>query len=515
MADPRRKPIVLFLCTGNSCRSQMAEGFARALKTHAIDAYSAGTSPHGLNPLAVRAMREAGIDISGHNSKSPDDLAGAGVRFDVVVAVCDSAHQSCPVIPGVRIVHAPFDDPPRLAARAADDEEAMTHYRRVRDEIRAWIETLPESLNDTKEPAMNTQTTNATNEPASCGCGPSCCGGEAVRNAAAIAAQTSPDEAAADAMREKVREGYGQIARSGGWNAASESSQSTGCCSTSTAAPKPKSSTGCCGSSSAAPAAAATSAGAERAGGGCCGPATFSPEQLAAAIGYSQADLAATPETANMGLSCGNPTAIAALKPGEVVIDLGSGGGFDCFVAGPKVGAAGRVIGVDMTPDMLSKARCNIAAYTAQSGLSNVEFRLGEIENIPVADATADVVISNCVLNLSPDKPRVWKEIARVLKQGGRVAVSDLALLRPLPESVKADVEALIGCIAGAVLVEETRAQMTAAGLADIVLTPKPSYIDAMTDWQDPLYRKIIDALPQGAKPGDYITSLDIAARRP
>jgi SAM-dependent methyltransferase len=216
-----------------------------------------------------------------------------------------------------------------------------------------------------------------------------------------------------------------------------------------------------------------------------------------------------------MGLSCGNPTAIAALKPGEVVIDLGSGGGFDCFVAGPKVGATGRVIGIDMTPDMLSKARRNIASYTEQSGLGNVEFRLGEIENIPVADATADVVISNCVLNLSPDKPRVWKEIARVLKPGGRVAVSDLALLRPLPESVRADVEALIGCIAGAVMVEETRAQMLAAGLTDIVLTSKPSYIDAMTDWQDPLYRKIIEALPAGAKPGDYITSLDIAARRP
>lgn len=357
---------------------------------------------------------------------------------------------------------------------------------------------------------MNTTTnpTNAKNEAASCGCGPSCCGGERVRNAAAASAaaanpaQTPVDEAAADAVREKVRAGYGQIARSGGW---SEAQLGASACSTATPA---KAASGCCGGSS-----AAAEPGA-KAGGGCCGPATFSPEQLAAAIGYSQSDLAATPESANMGLSCGNPTAIAALKPGEVVIDLGSGGGFDCFVAGPKVGAAGRVIGIDMTPDMLSKARKNIAAYTKQSGLSNVEFRLGEIENIPVADATADVVISNCVLNLSPDKPRVWKEIARVLKPGGRVAVSDLALLRPLPESVRADVEALIGCIAGAVLVEETRAQMLAAGLTDIVLTAKPSYIDAMTDWQDPLYRKIIEALPAGAKPGDYITSLDIAGRK-
>ncbi|MBX3404022.1 MAG: arsenite methyltransferase [Phycisphaeraceae bacterium] len=362
---------------------------------------------------------------------------------------------------------------------------------------------------------MNTTTTNTKRDDASCGCGPSCCGGEEMRNKAATAAgaaQTPVDVAAADAVREKVRAGYGQIARSGGWNASEGAQPVSGCCSTSAApAAKPaKSSSGCCGGSSAAAAAGAKAGG----GGGCCGPATFSPEQLAAAIGYSQSDLAATPESANMGLSCGNPTAIAALKPGEVVIDLGSGGGFDCFVAGPKVGATGRVIGIDMTPDMLSKARKNIASYTKQSGLSNVEFRLGEIENIPVADATADVVISNCVLNLSPDKPRVWKEIARVLKPGGRVAVSDLALLRPLPESVRADVEALIGCIAGAVLVEETRAQMIAAGLTEIVLTPKPSYIEAMTDWQDPLYRKIIEALPAGAKPGDYITSLDIAARK-
>ncbi len=342
---------------------------------------------------------------------------------------------------------------------------------------------------------MNTTTTSTNNDTASCGCGPTCCGVESVRNAAAAGATQSPiDEAAADAVREKVREGYGQIARSGGWSGAQ-----LGAGGSATAAPA-KSSSGCCGGS--------------QAGGGCCGPATFSPEQLAAAIGYSPSDLAATPESANMGLSCGNPTAIAALRPGEVVIDLGSGGGFDCFVAGPKVGPTGRVIGVDMTPDMLSKARKNIAAYTKQSGLSNVEFRLGEIENLPVADATADVVISNCVLNLSTDKPRVWREIARVLKPGGRVAVSDLALLRPLPEAVRADVEALIGCVAGAALVEETRAQMQAAGLTDIVLTPKPGYIDAMTDWQDPLYRRIIDALPAGAKPGDYITSLDIAARK-
>ena len=184
-------------------------------------------------------------------------------------------------------------------------------------------------------------------------------------------------------------------------------------------------------------------------GGGCCGPAVLSPQQVAAAIGYSTADLAATPPEANMGLSCGNPVALGALRPGEVVLDLGAGGGFDCFVAGPKVGVAGRVIGVDMTAEMVSKARRNLSSYRAQTGLDNVEFRLGEIERLPVADASVDVVISNCVLNLSPDKPQVWREIARVLRHGGRAAISDLALLRPLPADVIAMVEALVGCVAG------------------------------------------------------------------
>ena len=277
-------------------------------------------------------------------------------------------------------------------------------------------------------------------------------------------------------IRDQVREGYGRIARE--------------------SAP-----TGCCGSSSN--------------GGGCCGPVALSPEQVATAVGYSSQELAAMPDGANMGLSCGNPNALASLQPGEVVLDLGSGGGFDCFIAGPKVGPAGRVIGVDMTPDMISKARRNLDEYRRHSGLDNVEFRLGEIENLPIADASVDVVISNCVLNLSPDKPQVWREIARVLKSGGRVAVSDLALVRPLPASVRQDVEALIGCIAGAVLVDDTQAMMREAGLTNIVLTHKNQYIDSMTDFQDPLYAKIVQALPTGSKASDYITSLDIAARKP
>ena len=247
----------------------------------------------------------------------------------------------------------------------------------------------------------------------------------------------------------------------------------------------------------------------------CCGSAPAEAEQLAQHIGYSAEELAALPEGANMGLSCGNPAALAELRPGEIVLDLGAGGGFDVFIAGRKVGATGRAIGVDMTPDMLSKARRNVAAYRRQSGLDNVEFRLGEIEHLPVADASVDVIISNCVINLSPDKPQVWREMARVLKPGGRLAVSDMALLRPLPEVVRERIEALVGCVAGAVLVEETEAMARAAGLTEIELKPRPDYVKAMTQWEDPLYREIAEQLPAGLTAADYLTSLEVKARRP
>jgi arsenite methyltransferase len=298
-----------------------------------------------------------------------------------------------------------------------------------------------------------------------------CCGDDCCADESAVAVEVREVE-----VREKVREGYARVA----------------------VATAVASEGGCCGGS----------------GGGCCGATDLTPDDLAHAIGYTDAELASAPDGANMGLSCGNPTAIASLRPGEVVLDLGSGGGFDCFVAGPKVGAAGRVIGVDMTPEMLSKARRNLPGYRERTGLDNVEFRLGEIEALPVGDASVDVVISNCVLNLSPDKASVWREIARVLKPGGRVAVSDLALVRPLPDALASDVEALIGCVAGAVLVEETRAMMRAAGLRDIRLTPKPEYVDAMISWEDPLYRRVVEELPVDAKASDYVTSLDIAARK-
>jgi SAM-dependent methyltransferase len=273
-----------------------------------------------------------------------------------------------------------------------------------------------------------------------------------------------------ETIRQQVRTGYGEIAKAGG---------------------------SCCGTRT-----------------GSCGPSTVSTETLARHVGYTVDELAALPEGANMGLSCGNPNALASLRPGEVVLDLGSGGGFDVFIAGKKVGQSGHVIGVDMTAEMLSKARKNAETYHQTTGLNNVEFRLGEIEHLPVADSSIDVVISNCVINLSPDKPQVWREIARVLKPGGRVAVSDLALLQPLPSAIRESVQALVGCVAGAVLVSETESMAKAAGLAGIELNPKSDYIDGMVDWQDPLYQKIISSLPSGTKPSQYITSLEITARK-
>jgi SAM-dependent methyltransferase len=168
-----------------------------------------------------------------------------------------------------------------------------------------------------------------------------------------------------------------------------------------------------------------------------------------------------------------------------------------------------------MTPDMLAKARANRADYTRRTGLANVEFRLGEIEHLPVADGSVDVVISNCVINLSPDKPQVWREIARVLKPGGRVAVSDMVLLRPLPQGVRAQVEAYVGCIAGASLVGDLKRMMVTAGLEGIRLTSKPEYVAALSAGDDPLYRQVQTALPARRRPADYITSMDIAATRP
>jgi arsenite methyltransferase len=258
---------------------------------------------------------------------------------------------------------------------------------------------------------------------------------------------------------------------------------------------------------------------AEAATAGCCAPSccraeTLDVTTLATSIGYTVEELGDLPAGANMGLSCGNPTALTSLQPGEVVLDLGSGGGFDLFLAGPKVGATGRAIGVDMTPDMLALARKNTQTYREVTGLDNVEFRLGEIEHLPVADASVDVVISNCVLNLSPDKPQVWRDIARVLKPGGRVAVSDVVLLQPLPPAIAATIDALCGCVAGAPLVADTEQMMREAGLVEIVLELKPEYIQTLARMKDQFYQTIAAHVPEGTTPADYVTSLNITARK-
>jgi arsenite methyltransferase len=244
--------------------------------------------------------------------------------------------------------------------------------------------------------------------------------------------------------------------------------------------------------------------------GCCCG--SSAPDKLAEGIGYTGQELEMIPEGANMGLSCGNPTAIANLTPGQVVLDLGSGGGFDVFIAAKKVGAKGRAIGVDMTAEMLAKARAGIARFTEKTGLTNVEFRLGEIEHIPAADSSIDVIISNCVINLSPDKQQVWQEIARVLKPGGKACISDLALKKHLPEQILKSVAALVGCVAGAITIDETISMAKKAGLKKIEVVEKVYNIDVMADCNDPLYKQVQEFMPKGAKLSDYIVSVDITA---
>ena len=201
----------------------------------------------------------------------------------------------------------------------------------------------------------------------------------------------------------------------------------------------------------------------------CCGPSSSccsgsTAESISTHIGYSEEELRAAPEGANLGLGCGNPLAHASLKEGETVLDLGSGAGFDCFIASRRVGKAGRVIGVDMTPEMIEKARGN----ARKGGFANVEFRLGEIEKLPVEDESVDVIISNCVINLSPDKRKVFKEAFRVLKPGGRLMVSDIVLRRELPAAIRDSVSAYVGCISGAVFKNEYLGALSAAGFQEI-----------------------------------------------
>ena len=226
----------------------------------------------------------------------------------------------------------------------------------------------------------------------------------------------------------------------------------------------------CCGPSDCGPSTAA---------GGTATAAPATAEQISCAVGYDETDLANVPEGANLGLGCGNPVALASLAPGETVLDLGSGAGIDCFLAAERVGPAGSVIGVDMTPEMLERARDN----ARKGGFTNVEFRLGEIEALPVADSTVDVVISNCVLNLSGERPRVLAEALRVLKPGGRIMISDLVSERPVPDFVAASKESLVGCLP--VLVREYEEDLAAAGFAEVSVVPRQRYpANVLTDPQ-------------------------------
>ncbi len=240
--------------------------------------------------------------------------------------------------------------------------------------------------------------------------------------------------------------------------------------------------------------------------GGCCCSGTASSccgqenavDEVSAVIGYSPKELSSVPKDANLGLGCGNPQAIASLKPGEYVLDLGSGGGFDAFLAANQVGDEGRVIGVDMTPEMVSRARLN-----AQKGnFSNTEFRLGEIEYLPVSDSYVDVIISNCVINLSPDKQRVFDEAFRVLKNGGRLAVSDVVAIDTIPEEIKNDIEAYAGCISGASLIDDLKRMLSTAGFVEINIEIKKNSDEIVSDWVPdfPIARYIASATIQAKK---------------
>jgi SAM-dependent methyltransferase len=275
-------------------------------------------------------------------------------------------------------------------------------------------------------------------------------------------------------IRKAVQESYGKVARAGGIG--SGTTLLTSCCGLTQISSKPR-------------------------GSNCCGPQGMSVERLSQTLGYTKEDLDSVPDGANMGLGCGNPVAIASLKPGETVVDLGSGGGFDCFLAAGAVGPDGRVIGVDMTPDMLSKAREN----AEKSELHNVEFRLGEIEHPPVADNTADVIMSNCVINLSPDKLSVYREAFRVLKPGGRLAVSDILATTPLPDGISNDLDLVCSCLGGATTIGDTEQMLRQAGFQDIRIKTRTLSPEIFREWGAGNVEKavglLVSAYVEAAKP--------------
>ena len=276
-------------------------------------------------------------------------------------------------------------------------------------------------------------------------------------------------------IRDAVRQRYGQIAKNE--TAKSEKSQAASCCSPSNAI------------ADAMPAAS------------CCGGPEVTAEQISTVMGYSKEDIASVIEGANLGLGCGNPVALASLKPGETVVDLGSGGGFDCFLAAKQVAETGKVIGVDMTPEMITKARKN----AEKMGTKNIEFRLGEIEHLPVADDSADLIMSNCVINLSPDKLQVYREAYRILKPGGRLSISDVLATTALPANVRNNLELVAACIGGAVTFDDTKKMLKEVGFQNIKITAHDKSRDLTRAW-DP--EKSDNAL-------DYVVSAYIEAVKP
>jgi SAM-dependent methyltransferase len=227
----------------------------------------------------------------------------------------------------------------------------------------------------------------------------------------------------------------------------------------------------------------------------------MSAEQMSAFMGYSKEDTESVPEGANMGLGCGNPVALGSLKLGETVVDLGSGGGFDCFLAARQVGETGTIIGVDMTPEMVSKARKN----AEKMGTDNVEFRLGEIEHLPVADNSVDIIMSNCVVNLSPDKLSVYRDAYRALKSGGRLAISDILATAQLPEEIRKDLALLAACVGGAATIDDTKQLLKRAGFTDIEIKPNDNSRELLREWN-----------PNKSKnAGDYVVSAYIEAVKP
>lgn len=386
---------ILILCTGNSCRSQMAKGFLKSFDNK-MEVHSAGTSPAPrVNQKAVEVMAEVGIDISMNSPKHVDDYLND--QWDYVITVCDDANETCPFFIGKvkHRLHIGFEDPSHATGI---DEFIMSEFRRVRDEIKMEFFKL-----------YNT-------------------------NLKVNQSYTMDD------AKGLVKEKYGQIA-----------GQSL-----------PAGSSSCCGPS-------------------CCGDGAdyviFS-EDYKNLNGYD-------PE-ADLGLGCGIPTEFAGIKKGDTVVDLGSGAGNDCFVARALTGDTGRVIGIDMTEPMIEKARNNVKKL----GYSNVEFRLGDIEDMPVISDSTDVVISNCVLNLVPDKGKAFSEIFRILKPGGHLSVSDIVLRGELPEKIKLAAEMYAGCVSGAIEIEEYLRLMTKAGLTNLLIQKEKTIIipdEIMLKYLDPL----------------------------